>query len=106
MDSLQNYSKSFETQESPSIVRDCILEGELLVFNQENEEIEPFGGVSDFLDRSNCFKRNSVGNRHLFVVFFDLLALNGQSYLNYPLSKRRNILESTVFPIENYVHAS
>lgn len=30
------------------VVNDCVLEGELLVFDEDRQEIEKFGGVADF----------------------------------------------------------
>ena len=74
-----------------------------MVFNSDTNLIEPFGGVVDFLDRKNCYRRRNVGNRHLYIVFFDILAMNGESFLNYPLEKRRELLESIITPVHEYV---
>ncbi|EGG05477.1 uncharacterized protein MELLADRAFT_107575 [Melampsora larici-populina 98AG31] len=40
--------------------------------------------------------------RHLAVVFFDVLYINGQSVINSPYSERQRLLESAVQVIPNY----
>ena len=42
------------------------------------------------------------GTRHLALVFFDILLLNGQSVLHKPYSERRALLESLVKVIPGY----
>jgi DNA ligase 4 len=42
------------------------------------------------------------GTRHLALVFFDILLLDGCSLLQAPYSRRRSILESVITPIPQY----
>jgi DNA ligase-4 len=82
-------------------VDECIIECELLVYNNE-KGIERFGGVSDF---RNLFGKGltNTENRHYCLAFFDILLLNNLTLLIAPFQERRNYLKNTIQPIKNYV---
>jgi ATP-dependent DNA ligase len=75
-----------------------VLEGELLVYDEELEKIEPYGGIIHFR-----FGNQRKSHRHLYIVFYDILALNDQVFLHAPYDYRRNILEQIIKPIPGYV---
>jgi DNA ligase 4 len=45
------------------------------------------------------------GTRHLMLVFFDILYIDGRSLLMEPYSTRRSMLEELILPIEGFVGA-
>ena len=59
----------------------------------------------DLLDSSQTTSRSSTQTpeRHLAIVLFDLLILNGKSLVFEPYEKRRQILESVIRPIDGHV---
>ena len=88
-------------------VRSVILEAELLVFNEIEQRTEGFGGIRDF--HPNNRERDPrilKGERHMLLVYFDILHLNGESLVNRPLCERRRILNETIQFIPNYSHVS
>lgn len=80
-------------------VFNCILEGERLVFDEQTNQIEKFGGVSSFRFGNGP----KDGTRHLYIVFYDLLFLNDSNYIRTPLEYRRKKLEEIIIPIPKYV---
>ena len=99
-----------------SSFRSCILDGELLVFNELSQTIEPFGGLGDLVPRGlPRAGMSGPGNRHRLVfehrhhllMLFDCMHLNGESLLNQPLKTRLEMLEETIaFPIPQYVQVA
>jgi DNA ligase 4 len=63
------------------IKRQCILEGELLVWNDRDEQIEPFHKICKYVQRSGhylgCGRDSPVNlDKHLMIMFYDLLLLD------------------------------
>jgi DNA ligase-4 len=79
-------------------VHNAILEAELLVFNEMEQRVESFSAARDFASKSSRESDLAIsrGLRHYFIVFFDLLYLNGTSLLQRPLCERRRMLEKVV----------
>ncbi|KAI8809159.1 ATP dependent DNA ligase domain-containing protein [Cladochytrium replicatum] len=82
-------------------VKNCILEGELVVYDDARGKVEEFGGLRDFIsigekDDRAVEQALKPSSRHLCVVFFDILLLDSIPLLDKPFEKRRSILESTV----------
>lgn len=75
-----------------TIVHECILEGELLVYDALQGKIEPFGGIQGF----SFGGVKESDKRYLQIKFFDILYLNGDSLLRVPFKERRIILENVV----------
>ena len=86
-------------------VQQCILEAELLIFNDELGMFERFGTVHEFR-KTDPNSRVEYQNRHVCVVFFDLLHLNGADLLDLPLESRRRALRDIIQPIPNFVFIS
>jgi DNA ligase-4 len=73
-------------------VQECILEGELLVFDAVQNKIEPFGGIQGF----SFGGVQESDKRYLQIKFFDILHLNGDSLLRTAFCERRSILEKVI----------
>lgn len=73
-------------------VNECILEGELLVYDAKRNEIEPFGGIQGF----SRGKVKESEKRYTLIKFFDILHLNGTSLLRVPFIERRRILNAVI----------
>lgn len=68
---------------------------DVIDFSSEEES----GNESEEL---NTQQLSDSHRRHLAVVFFDVLSMNGQSVINSPYCERRKLLESAVHVIPNY----
>lgn len=85
-------------------IESCIVEGELLVYNEKTKQIENFGTVQDLQAHKRWYQGDIVsGDRHYIVILFDLLFLNGQDLTCKPLEFRRSLLETLVSSEPNYV---
>lgn len=81
--------------------RQCILEGELLVWHDDRQQIEPFHKIRNHILRAGHFLGRApdspVGpHEHLMIMFYDLLLLDNVIYANKPHDKRRRRLWSVV----------
>jgi len=79
----------------------CILEGELLVWSRSEEKIQPFYEIRKHVlhgGRRIGTAADSPRNKddNLIIMYYDLLHLNNESWLNAPLKDRRLCLESVV----------
>jgi DNA ligase-4 len=90
-----------ESQDKSMMVKSCILEGELLVFNEEKSKIEPFGGVAQFRGRNRSV---DISKRHLYIVFYDIIYINGINLLRSPVFDRKNCLDSCIREVFNHSH--
>ena len=68
-------------------VKSCILDAELLVWDEEKGCIEPFGGA-----RAIAPKGEEEDKKHFFLKIFDILHLNGESLLQHALYERKDLL--------------
>ncbi|KAL0248190.1 hypothetical protein GEMRC1_003426 [Eukaryota sp. GEM-RC1] len=68
----------------------CILDGELLVYNKTTKKFEEFGSLKVVAGEAE------EGNLNLCCVVFDVLYLNNESLLNVPWVTRREKLECVV----------
>ncbi|KAJ5398197.1 hypothetical protein N7509_006310 [Penicillium cosmopolitanum] len=85
--------------------RRCILEGELVIWNDKRGEIAEFHKLRRFLSRSGIMI--GIDNdsppqpyEHLMIVFFDILVLDDDICLRKPHRQRRLLLKDVVNPIE------
>lgn len=102
------------------IRRDVILDAEMVPFN--SNRIDEFWRLRRLIESTAVgvragFKPNqadsqeSIGslssrlseNHHLGLVFFDVLLLDGESFLHVPYSRRRQCLESLITPIDGHI---
>jgi DNA ligase-4 len=56
--------------------------------------------------RSAALGDNYVPARHLALVFYDVLLLDGQSLVFDTYEQRRAVLESLIRPVEGYVRVA
>ncbi|KAJ5958072.1 uncharacterized protein N7479_005222 [Penicillium vulpinum] len=82
----------------------CIVEGELLVWNDQNCDIMDFNKIRRFIPRSGVLI--GVDNdsppqpfEHLMIMFFDILLLDNDVCLAKPHRERRLLLQKVVKPI-------
>lgn len=88
------------------IQRNCILEGELLVYNVETNSIMPFDKIRQHVMRSGRFLGTAADdavdpNERLMVMFFDIIALDDELLITKTYEQRRNILERIVHQVGN-----
>jgi DNA ligase 4 len=81
--------------------RHCILEGELLVWNNDSGQIEPFYKIRRHVKRSGRFLGCAQGSpapvhEKLMIIFYDLLLLDDIVCFQETHDKRRQRLWSTV----------
>ena len=83
------------------IKKQCILEGELLVWNNRDERIEPFYKIRKHVKRSGHFLGTSLDSpidpsEHLMIMFYDILLLDDTVCIGESHDRRRGRLESLV----------
>ncbi|WVQ96118.1 hypothetical protein IAU59_003220 [Kwoniella sp. CBS 9459] len=96
-------------------VRSVILEAEVVPYNESNREggrdpgIEEFWWLGHAGVTANPLIRDFFGSgmprnrsRHLCLVFFDVLLVNGESLLHHTYEARRAILEEVIRPIPGF----
>jgi DNA ligase-1 len=103
--SVKIYTRGLEvvTHMYPDIVQsvqkdikcdNCIIEGEALGYDSENEKFLPF---QETMQRKRKHDIADVAIRiPIRLMSFDLLYLDGESYLSKPLSERKQRLESVI----------
>jgi DNA ligase-4 len=79
----------------------CILEGELLVWNDENRRIEPFHRIRRHVKRSGrplgAARDSPVeSSEHLMIMFYDIVLLDDIIYSLETHDERRRTLQSLV----------
>ncbi|KAJ3036053.1 hypothetical protein HDV00_003100 [Rhizophlyctis rosea] len=89
-----------------SKVTNCILEGELLVYDEDEDRIEQFGGIRDFwpydikpngtTHPKPKLERIETGRRHLMIAFFDVLYLNNEDLVFQRFAERRKVLQDII----------
>lgn len=88
-------------------VRSCILDGEILVYNEREGAVEPFGTVQGLQERGDGLleARTLGGARHFVLVWFDCIELDGSDFLarRAPLTRRLRALHEAVTPLRNFV---
>ncbi|KAG8787200.1 DNA ligase (ATP) [Serendipita sp. 397] len=78
-------------------VEECILDGEMLVWDPVSERYLPFGTLKTHA--GDKFMKREYTPRPCFKVF-DVLYLNGKSLTGYSLMQRRRNLERVFDPVE------
>ncbi|KAM4067443.1 ATP dependent DNA ligase [Hirsutella rhossiliensis] len=83
------------------IKKQCILEGELLVWNDDSEAIEPFHKIRNHIRRSGRLLGAAQDpppnvNEHLMIMFYDLLLLDDTVCARESHVERRRLLHHLV----------
>ncbi|WP_281170737.1 DNA ligase D [Aequorivita capsosiphonis] len=91
-----SYNQKFKpiTDELASIPHDVILDGEMVILNED--------GVSDFEKLQNYDSKNS--NERLRYYVFDILFLNGHDMHQLPLIERKGILPDVLEGLKQIVY--
>lgn len=84
-----------------SIRRQCIVEGELLVYNDKEERIDEFHKIRKHVNRSGLYIGTAQDSQrhdyeHLMIVFFDILMHDEQQILAMKQVDRRALLQSLI----------
>ncbi|EXJ93856.1 hypothetical protein A1O1_02249 [Capronia coronata CBS 617.96] len=84
-----------------AIKRNCIVEGELLVWSRSKKAIQPFHVIRKHVMHGLRFLGNEADSprapdEQLMIVFYDILLLDDKILTNEPHGERRQVLEATV----------
>ncbi|KAK0655425.1 hypothetical protein B0T16DRAFT_287021, partial [Cercophora newfieldiana] len=90
---------------SCAFTKSCILEGELVVYSDEEKRILDFHHIRKYVSRSGSFIGVSAESRrnardHLMIVYYDALMIDGTSLLHERHSQRITRLQELVTCIE------
>ncbi|KAM4056271.1 ATP dependent DNA ligase [Hirsutella rhossiliensis] len=88
---------------SSKIRKKCILEGELVVYNDLEQKILPFHTIRNHVARRGHFLNTEDDSppkpwERLMIVYFDILLLDDRSLLDVRHSERFKLLEQVVHP--------
>ncbi|KOS19671.1 DNA ligase 4 [Escovopsis weberi] len=88
-------------QPSCPIKTECILEGELLVYSDQEQKVLPFHHIRNHVTRRGRLINADYDSRprpgeHLMIVYYDILLLDGESLLNTKHSQRFELLKRTI----------
>ena len=91
-------------QDDCTISRKCILEGEMVVWNDETDDILEFCKIRKHVSRSGVrlgARADSPAHvhEHLMIFFYDVLMIDDEPILERPLLERRIHLERLIRPI-------
>jgi len=81
--------------------KSCILDGEVIGVDEKSKNFLPFQAISQRIKRKYDIEK-MVKDIPVAVRFFDLMELNGKSYLNSPFVERRKQLKTIIHPIEKF----
>lgn len=88
-----------------AVKRNCIVEGELLVWSRSKKAIQPFHVIRKHVMHGLRFLGTEAdspraSDEQLMIVFYDILLLDDKVLINEPHGERRDLLETIVKPIE------
>ncbi|KAJ9121395.1 hypothetical protein QFC24_004733 [Naganishia onofrii] len=82
------------------LVTSVILEAEMLPYNESGRKGGKGPGIEEFWHLGGISSRGldnaQDGSRHLYLSYFDILHINGQSLLDQSYNSRRSLLESVI----------
>lgn len=89
------------------IQRQCILVGELLVWNDRTQEIMPFFKIRRHVTREGhhlgCDQDSPCSpDEHLMIIFYDVLVLDDINCIYEPYERRRQRLQVLVNPVPGH----
>jgi DNA ligase-4 len=95
---------SLELDTDCKIKKQCILEGELLIWKDNDERIEPFHKIRRYMKRSGHFietARNSPVdlNKYFIIIFYDILLLDDTICIREFHDRRRYLFKSLIYCI-------
>ena len=81
------------------IQRQCVVLGELVVYDDQQKQVMPFHKIRKHVTRSGVFlgtDKNSPprDHEHLMIIFFDLLVHDDAIVMNRPIEERKAALNS------------
>ncbi|RPD64481.1 hypothetical protein L226DRAFT_545021 [Lentinus tigrinus ALCF2SS1-7] len=112
--------------DEPSLKQDIVVEAEMVAFSETTNRIDEFWRIRSLIASTAIGVRHKTpppapstaegmdsqcsmisngsdgGTRHLALVFFDILLLDGTSLLSFPYSERRAVLERVIRTTPGY----
>ncbi|KAL8866822.1 MAG: hypothetical protein Q9174_006062, partial [Haloplaca sp. 1 TL-2023] len=81
--------------------RRCILEGEMLVYNDREDKISEFHKIRKHVSRSGSFLGTALDSQaheheHLMIAYYDVMMIDDDAIMNLPHDHRRRRLEKLV----------
>ncbi|EXK42271.1 hypothetical protein FOXG_01794 [Fusarium oxysporum f. sp. lycopersici 4287] len=88
-------------QPDTRVKKACILEGELVVYDDSQEKILPFHRIRKHVSRRRRFVNTELDSlpgpqEHLMIIYYDVMLLEDQSLINLRHSERFKILSNLV----------
>lgn len=88
-------------QPDARVKKACILEGELVVYDDSQEKILPFHRIRKHVSRRGRFLNTELDSlpgpqEHLMIIYYDVMLLEDQSLVNLRHSERFKILSNLV----------
>ncbi|EXL62224.1 hypothetical protein FOCG_00963 [Fusarium oxysporum f. sp. radicis-lycopersici 26381] len=88
-------------QPDTRVKKACILEGELVVYDDSQEKILPFHSIRKHVSRRGRFLNTELDSlpgpqEHLMIIYYDVMLLEDQSLINLRHSERFKILSNLV----------
>ncbi|CVK89298.1 uncharacterized protein FMAN_04399 [Fusarium mangiferae] len=88
-------------QPDARVKKTCILEGELVVYDDSQEKILPFHKIRKHVSRRGRFLNTELDSlpgpqEHLMIIYYDVMLLEDQSLINLRHSERFKILSSLI----------
>ncbi|KAL9112304.1 MAG: hypothetical protein Q9227_003422 [Pyrenula ochraceoflavens] len=88
-------------QQDCKIKERCILEGELLVFNDRKRDIQPFDKIRKHVPRSGRYLGTALDSpnydeEHLMIMFYDILLWDEKICIYEPHNVRRSLLHQLI----------
>ncbi|KAK2698776.1 hypothetical protein QWA68_002474 [Fusarium oxysporum] len=89
-------------QPDTRVKKACILEGELVVYDDSQEKILPFHSIRKHVSRRGRFLNTELDSlpgpqEHLMIIYYDVMLLEDQSLINLRHSERFKILSNLVY---------
>ncbi|GKT97883.1 dna ligase 4 [Fusarium langsethiae] len=83
------------------VTKACILEGELVVYDDSQDKILPFHKIRKHVSRRGVFLSTDLDSlpgpqEHLMIVYYDIMLLEDQSLINLRHSERFKILSNLI----------
>lgn len=77
----------------PNEIKNCIIDGEMVTFDQKTRTILPFGIIKSSSSSSTSQPANDNESFHPIFMVFDILYLNNTSLIEFPLWQRYQYLQ-------------
>jgi DNA ligase 4 len=84
----------------------CILDGEIIVWDQNTQSFMEFGTLKFYAKDKAIKELTKDTTKKIVYIVFDILYFNGEPILNLSLSQRKVLLETIVEPLDHVLEIS